>query len=81
MKRLSGELTSDRDSSNAELSSVVQYLAKLGDMCIVKAETYEEKARRRTAEIAGLREALSILFEGASLQKPCSFRGAGIRRH
>ena len=81
LKRLSGELTSDRDSSNAELSSVVQYLAKLGDMCIVKAETYEEKVRRRKAEIAGLREALSILFEGAFLQKPCSFRGAGIRRH
>ena len=48
LKRLSGELTSDRDSSNAELSAVVQHLAKLGDMCIVKAETDEEKARRRT---------------------------------
>ena len=39
LKRLSDELTSERDSSNAELSAVVQCLAKLGDMCIVKTET------------------------------------------
>merc|ERR1712209_138162 len=81
LKRSSGELTSDRDSANAELSAVVQYLAKLGDMCIVKAETYAEKARRRTAEIAGLREALSILSEGAFIQTPSALRGASIRRH
>jgi len=81
LKRLSGELSSDRDSANAELSAVVQYLAKLGDMCIVKAETYAEKARRRTAEIAGLREALSILSEGAFIQTPSALRGASIRRH
>merc|ERR1712064_170273 len=57
LKKSAGELTSDRDSSNAELSAVVQYLAKLSDMCVAKVETYEEKVRRRTAEIAGLKEA------------------------
>merc|ERR1711945_42024 len=81
LKRSSGELTSDRDSANAELSAVVQYLAKLGDMCIVKAETYAQKARRRTAEIAGLREPLSILSERAFIQTPSALRGASIRRH
>ena len=52
LKRPSGELASYRDVSNAELSSVVQYLAKLGDMCGAKADTNEEKVRSCTAEIA-----------------------------
>merc|ERR1712136_729359 len=57
LKKSGGELTSDGDSASAELSAVVEYLAKLGDMCVPKAETYEEKVRRRTAEITGLKEA------------------------
>merc|ERR550525_2300024 len=37
----------------------MQSLAK--SRCIAKPETYEERARRRAEEIAGLKEALSIL--------------------
>ena len=69
LKKSAGELTSDRDSSDAELSAVVQYLAKLNDMCVAKAETYEEKVRRRTAEIAGLKEALSICLRVRSCKR------------
>ena len=53
-KKSAGELTSDWNSSNAELSALVQHLAKLKDMCVAKAETCKEKVRRRTPETAGL---------------------------
>ena len=81
LKKSAGELTRDRDSSNAELSAVVQYLAKLNDMCVAKAETYEEKVRRRTAQIAALKEALSILFESALLQKDHTLHRVSVRLH
>merc|ERR1712012_1154399 len=81
LKKSAGELASDRDSSNAELSAVVQYLAKLNDMCVAKAETYEEKVRRRTAEIAGLKEALSILSESAFLQKAHTLHRVSVHQH
>merc|ERR1719395_302700 len=58
-----GELSSDREAANTELNAVLEYYAKLKDRCIAKPETYEERVRRREAEIAGLKEALRILEE------------------
>merc|ERR1719388_656438 len=58
------ELTSDKETVTAELDAIYQYLKELDDACIAKVEPYEERVRRREAEIAGLKEALSIL-EGA----------------
>merc|ERR1712066_695919 len=55
------ELTADRESTDAELSAVNEYYGKIKDRCIAKPETYEERQRRRSAEIAGLKEALAIL--------------------
>ena len=81
LKKSAGELTSDRDSANAELSAVVEYLAKLNDMCVAKAMTYEEKSQRRAAEIAGLKEALSILSESALLQRPQTLQRVTIQQH
>merc|ERR1719337_12620 len=57
------ELSSDRDTTNTELSAVNEYWAKLTDRCVAKPESYEERKARREAEIEGLKEALTILEE------------------
>merc|ERR1719480_534279 len=64
------ETTSDLDGAQSELDALMEYLTKLADMCVAKAEPYAEKKARREAEIAGLKEALSILDgESALLQQ------------
>merc|ERR1719454_2815811 len=55
------ELSGDRDTTNTELGAVLDYYGKLKERCIAKPETYAERKARREAEIAGLKEALSIL--------------------
>merc|ERR1719478_252268 len=60
-----GELAGDKETANTELAAVMEYDAKIKERCIAKPETYETRKGRREAEIAGLREALSIL-EGES---------------
>merc|ERR1719359_2544830 len=55
------ELQGDRDTTNTELSAVLEYYGKVKERCIAKPESYEERKARREAEIEGLKEALSIL--------------------
>merc|ERR1719238_1109875 len=71
------ELTGDKDTAATELAAVNEYYGKVKDRCVAKPETYEERTARRTAEIAGLKQALSILEnETAFVQrKHRSFRG------
>merc|ERR1719343_735691 len=72
------ELTADRESTDAELSAVLEYFAKINERCVAKPEGYMERQRRRAAEIAGLKEALSILNdETAFVQR----RKGGLRGH
>jgi len=61
------ELTSDRTGVQTELDAVLEYFSKLKEQCVAKAEPYEERVRRREAEIAGLKEALQILSGDAVL--------------
>jgi len=58
------DMTTDREGVQNELDAVNKYLEELDDMCISKVEPYEERKRRREAELAGLKQALAIL-EGA----------------
>jgi len=55
------DLSGDRDTTSTELAAVMDYYGKLKGRCIAKPESYEERKARRTAEIEGLKEALSIL--------------------
>jgi chromosome segregation ATPase len=61
------ELSSDRDGVQSEHDAIHSYLGELEKQCIAKPETYAERKASREAEIAGLKEALSILSEGESL--------------
>merc|ERR1712084_92977 len=70
------DMSADKESTDAELGAVNDYYAKIKERCIAKPETYEERQRRRAAEIAGLKEALAILNdETAFVQR----RKSGLR--
>jgi len=75
------EASSDRASVQAELDALNEYLDKLKEMCIAKAEPYEEKARRREAEISGLKEALQVLDGAAVLIQQSQRSLRGVSRH
>jgi chromosome segregation ATPase len=64
-----GELSGDRESAATEMSAVLEYYSKIKERCIAKAETYEQRTGRREAEIAGLKEALTILENDTALMQ------------
>jgi len=55
------ELSSDRETANAEFSAVMEYYARIKERCVKEPETYAERKARREAEIEGLRTALQTL--------------------
>merc|ERR1712194_733814 len=80
LDKYAAELKSDRSGVQDELDAVLEYLAKIKKRCIAVAGTYEDRAARREAEIAGLKQALDILESETALvqssRKHRSFRGA-----
>jgi len=75
LDKTAAELSSDRTGAQAELDAVLEYYAKIQDECVAKPEPYAERAARRQAEIAGLKEALETLeSETALLQRHSSRR-------
>jgi uncharacterized coiled-coil protein SlyX len=63
------ESKEDLASVNEELGAVLEYIEKLKGKCFpLPPESYEDRVKRREAEIAGLKNALSILEETAFLQ-------------
>ena len=70
------EMTSDKEGVQTEFDAVLEYLASLEKQCIAKPDSYSERRARREAEIAGLREAMSILdSQTAFLQTKQHLRG------
>ena len=61
-------------------SSTYRYWDKLQPMCVAKPESYEERKKRREAEIAGLKEALKILEEESGSAAFLQVRSRHIRR-
>merc|ERR1719359_2446484 len=55
------EISSDRDSAQSELDAVLEYSKTVVGSCELKPETFGDRKSRRNDEIAGLKEALSIL--------------------
>merc|ERR1719161_1913242 len=60
------DLKTDLGTHSAELKAVREYLAKVKDKCIAQPIPYEERAKRRAAEIKGLESALATLKGKAS---------------
>merc|ERR1719440_661857 len=58
-------LKEDKEIAMKEYDAIMEYWEKLQPMCIAKPEPYAERKRRREAEIAGLKQALTILEEEA----------------
>mmetsp|Transcript_30692 Transcript_30692/g.48998 ORF Transcript_30692/g.48998 Transcript_30692/m.48998 type:complete len:679 (+) Transcript_30692:65-2101(+) len=76
------EMTTDRSTVQEELDAVNEYFDGIKKRCIAKPETYEERVKRRSSEIAGLKEALSILDGEAVLLQTKSRRTLrGVKLH
>jgi len=79
LKTKLAEFNSDLESATAEHAAVLEYLSKIKERCIAKPETIEARMVRRSAEIAGLKEALGILENEAVFvqqKKHGNFRGS-----
>merc|ERR1719356_738330 len=76
------EASADRATVQEELDAVLAYDKGIKARCVAKAESYSERKQRREAEIAGLKEALSILDGEAVLLERSSRRSLrGVRPH
>merc|ERR1719235_2746923 len=71
------ELSGDRETTNSELSAVLDYYEKIKSRCIAQPESYESRKARREAEIQGLKEALAVLQDETAFvqRQKRSFRG------
>jgi chromosome segregation ATPase len=76
------ELSTDLSAVTDELTAVLSGLDKLNDMCVAKAEPYAERKARRESELAGLKEALTILEgEAALVQMTAKHALRGVQAH
>jgi len=84
LDKTASELKTDQSSVQEELDAVTEYFTRITGECSGKVESYEESARRRTAEIEGLKQALETLDSEPSLiQSRSSHRRArsALRGH
>merc|ERR1719253_804278 len=82
LEKATAEAEADRTGVQTELDAVNEYFAGIKERCIAKAETYEERVKRRTAEIDGLKQAFSILEgEAVLLQRTTKHTLRGARVH
>jgi len=73
------ELSSDRDTTSEELTTVNMYFMKIQERCVAKPVSYEERKKAREAEINGLKEALNILESEAALVQTGSKKAGNMR--
>lgn len=78
LAKASSELATDRDGMQSEIDAGGDYMARLKAMCIAKPEPYEERKKRREAELASLREALDLLAAGSASS---SLQEGSVPRH
>merc|ERR1719174_2233976 len=79
LDKSNAELGSDKGNVETELAAVNEYLRKIEEECIAKAETYAERKARREAEINGLKQGLEVLENETAFLQVRSLRG--VRKH
>jgi DNA repair exonuclease SbcCD ATPase subunit len=68
------ELKGDLSGVSDELSAIKDYDKQIKGRCVAKPPSYEETKKRREAEIAGLKEALTTLDGSSFLQETVTHR-------
>jgi len=84
LEKTTAEAISDKSGVQEELDAVLEYLKGIEDRCIAKPEPYQERVRRREAELKGLRDGLAILEEETSeslLQRSSKRTLRGTKQH
>jgi len=83
LDKASAETKGDLGSTNTQLDAVNEYDGRIQAECGAKPDSYEERAKRRKEELAGLKEALTILeSETAFIQEQSSRHSLrGVRAH
>jgi len=85
LKKVMSEYNEDLDGMQTEMDAINAAAKTIKGQCDApEPETYEEKVSRRTAEIAGLKDALKTLKAQAFLQvapKQSSLRGVAAVKH
>jgi hypothetical protein len=67
----------DLQTAQTELGAILEYWEKLQPECVAKPDPYEERVKRREKEIAGLKEALSILAAESGADSFLAVRRSG----
>jgi len=75
------DLSTDLSGVQSELDAVLEYSAKIKEECTAKPEPYEERKKRREQEVAGLKEALTILEGQSFLQRSSKHTLRGAHSH
>merc|ERR1711896_19752 len=75
------QMKSELNSKNSELDAVLDYWKTITAECVVPPETFEERMRRRQAEIDGLKEALRILTTETAMFQVSKGSLRGAHRH
>jgi len=81
LDKMVAELGSDVAGVSTEQAAVMDYLKQLTSRCVAVAETYSQRSSRRAAEIAGLKNALSILENETALIQKKTSRSLRMRRN
>jgi len=81
LDKSNAELTSDKGNVETELAAVNEYLSKIEEECIAKAETYAERKARREAEINGLKDALQVLENETAFIQKGTKHFMSVRKH
>jgi len=80
LDKSTAEASADRATVQEELDATLEYYSGIKARCVAKAESYADRKQHREAEIAGLKEALSILNGEAMLLQQSTKRGLRGRK-